>query len=192
MADIIKTLGPYAAVLAALITGFAVSLQWRFGRRAQQQDRKQEVFAAAYESCIEYAEMPYAVRRRRIDAAADERLRLSEQLREIQIKLAKYEAWVRFESPEVGAVYGELVTLTREVAGRSIKSAWLDTGAATDSSMIIPTSVVDLRELADPRERYMAAVEAHLRSRRFRIRLVPRIPHPRRSPPQPVPDHSHP
>ena len=192
MTDVINTLGPYAAVLAALVTAFAVSLQWRFGRRAQRQDRKRELFAAAYESCIEYAEMPYAVRRRRIDASADERLRLSEQLRGIQIKLAKYEAWVRFESPEVGAVYSELISLTREVAGRSIKSAWLDPGAATDSSMIIPTSVIDLRELTGPRESYMAAVGAHLRPRRFRTRIAPRIPRPRRSPPQPVPDHNRP
>ncbi|MEV0695835.1 hypothetical protein [Streptomyces sp. NPDC050388] len=170
MAEAFKTFAPYATVLAALVTGLVVILQWRAGRRAQQQDRKQELFAAAYETCIEYAEMPYAVRRRRTDAEADERIRLSEQLREIQIKLARYEAWVRFESPDVGSVYADLVRLTREVAGQSIKSAWLGTGAETDPSMIIPSSIVDLGELAAPRERYMAAVEAHLRPQpRFRL-----------------------
>ncbi|MET8945351.1 hypothetical protein ABZX30_17645 [Streptomyces sp. NPDC004542] len=183
MADTIKTLGPYAAVLAALITGLTVSVQWRIVRRAQQQDEKRKLFAEAYEACIEYAEMPYAVRRRRTDAAAEERIRLSEQLREIQIKLARFEAWVRFESPEVGAVYDALVTRTRETAGRSIKGAWLADGASADSAIIIPTSVVDLRELNEPRERYMAAVEAHLRPQNRRARLVAYIPRPRRRAP---------
>mgnify|MGYP001248380035 CR=1 FL=1 len=170
LAEAFKTFAPYATVLAALVTGLVVILQWRAGRRAQQQDRKQEIFAAAYEACIEYAEMAYAVRRRRTDAAAEERIRLSEQLREIQIKLARYEAWVRFESPDVGNVYADLVRLTRQVAGRSIKDAWLGTGAETDPSMVIPSSVVDLNGLAAPRERYMAAVEVHLRPhRRFRL-----------------------
>ncbi|MER5953943.1 hypothetical protein [Streptomyces sp. NPDC001893] len=180
MADTIKTLGPYAAVLAALITALAVSLQWRTVRRTQQQDEKRKLFAEAYEACIEYAEMPYAVRRRRTDISAEERIRLSEQLRYIQIKLARFDAWVRFESPEVGVVYDELVTRTRAVAGLSIKSAWLSEGAASDSDMIIPTSVVDLRELNEPRERYMATVEAHLRPLGRRTRLIARIPHPRR------------
>ncbi|MYV53733.1 hypothetical protein [Streptomyces sp. SID3212] len=129
--------------------------------------------------------MAYAVRRRRADAAADERVRLSEQLREIQSRLTWHEAWVRFEAPEVGAAYDELVARTRTVAGQSMKDAWRSPPVADDPAMVIPTSVVDLRVLADVRERYMAAVEAHLRPRGLARRLLPR---PRRAlPPPPVP-----
>ncbi|MEU0120390.1 hypothetical protein ABZ114_01630 [Streptomyces albidoflavus] len=54
--------------------------------------------------------------------------------------------------------------------------------------MVIPTSVVDLRALTDVRERYMAAVEAHLRPRGRVRRLLPRVRRPRRAmPPPPVP-----
>lgn len=163
MAEWIKVMGPYAAVFAALITGCILSFQWWAGRRAQERDRKQELFAAAYEACIEYAEMPYAIRRRRPDLPAEERLRLSEQLREIQIKLARNEAWVRFESADVGVAYQNLVRKTRELAGVSMKEAWQSAGATEDHEMVIPTSVVDLRPLAALREQYMRAVEGHLR-----------------------------
>ncbi|MGW4492707.1 hypothetical protein [Streptomyces sp. NPDC004376] len=187
MADAIKAFGPYAAVFAALVTGLLLSVQARIGRRAQLQERKQELFASAYEASIQYAEMAYAVRRRRADAAAEERVRLSEQLREIQSRLTWHEAWVRFEAPEVGAAYDELVARTRTVAGQSMKDAWHSPPVADDPAMVIPTSVVDLRALTDVRERYMAAVEAHLRPRGRARRL---LPHPRRalpSPPLPAP-----
>ncbi|MFK0173967.1 hypothetical protein ACIQU5_34840 [Streptomyces sp. NPDC090306] len=188
MADAIKALGPYAAVLAALVTGLILGVQSRISRRAQLRERKQELLASAYEVIIQYAEMAYAVRRRRADAAAEERVRLSEQLREIQSRLTWHEAWVRFEAPEVGAAYDELVALTRTVAGQSMKDAWRSPPAADDMAMVIPTSVIDLRALADVRERYMAAVEAHLRPQ-SRTRHL-HLPRPRRTmspPPMPAP-----
>ncbi|MEU2517643.1 hypothetical protein [Streptomyces pseudogriseolus] len=188
MADAIKAFGPYAAVLAALVTGLILGLQARISRRAQLRERKQELLASAYEVSIQYAEMAYAVRRRRADAAAEERVRLSEQLREIQARLTWHEAWVRFEAPEVGAAYDELVTHTRTVAGRSMKDAWLSPPAADDAAMVIPTSVVDLRALADVRERYMAAVEAHLRPQGRVRRLLSHAPRFRPAlPPSPAP-----
>jgi hypothetical protein len=188
LADAIKAFGPYAAVLAALVTGLVLGVQARISRRAQMRERKQELFASAYEVSIQYAEMAYAVRRRRADAAAEERVRLSEQLREIQSRLTWHEAWVRFEAPEVGAAYDELVARTRTVAGQSMKHAWLSPPAADDTAMVISTSVVDLRALTGVRERYMAAVEAHLRPRGRTRRFLPRVPRPRRAmPPPPVP-----
>lgn len=188
MADAIKAFGPYAAVLAALVTGLVLGVQARISRRAQLRERKQELLASAYEVSIQYAEMAYAVRRRRADAAAEERVRLSEQLREIQARLTWHEAWVRFEAPEVGAAYDELVARTRTVAGQSMKDAWLSPPVADDTAMVIPTSVVDLRALADVREQYMAAVEAHLQPRGRVRRLLPRVPRPRRAmPPAPEP-----
>jgi hypothetical protein len=190
LADAIKAFGPYAAVLAALVTGLILGVQARISRRAQLRERKQELLASAYEVSIQYAEMAYAVRRRRADVAAEERVRLSEQLREIQARLTWHEAWVRFEAPEVGAAYDELVARTRTVAGQSMKDAWLSPPVADDTAMVIPTSVVDLRALADVRERYMAAVEAHLRPRGRARRFLPRVPRPRRAmplPPVPAP-----
>ncbi|MFH9688331.1 hypothetical protein ACH4LE_18740 [Streptomyces sp. NPDC017413] len=187
MADAIKALGPYAAVFAALVTGLVLGVQARIGRRAQLHERKQELFASAYEVSIQYAEMAYAVRRRRADAAAEERVRLSEQLREIQSRLTWHEAWVRFEAPEVGAAYDELVAHTRTVAGQSMKEAWRSPPAGDDPAMVISTSVVDLRVLADVRERYMAAVEAHLRPGGRALRLIPRPRRALQPPPAPAP-----
>jgi hypothetical protein len=183
--DLLKTIAPFAAVLAASITGCVAIGQWWANGRRQERDRKQETFAAAFEACIEYSEMPYAIRRRRTDAAGEERVRLSEQVRAIQIKLTRYEAWVRFESPEVGEAYQTLVRRTREVAGAAMKDAWLSAGADSDRAMVIPSSIVDLRPLSAPREEYMAAAEGYLR-RRYSNRLrgaisvlgIPRLPEP--------------
>ncbi|MEU7212602.1 hypothetical protein AB0B06_29795 [Streptomyces sp. NPDC044989] len=65
MADAIKASGPYVAVLAALVTGLILGVQARISRGAQLRERKQELFASAYEVSIQYAETAYAVRRRR-------------------------------------------------------------------------------------------------------------------------------
>ncbi|MFE4411324.1 hypothetical protein [Streptomyces sp. NPDC056821] len=182
----LKSLGPYAAVLAAIVTGFFVSMQWLAAQRAQKNERKRELFAEAYEACIEYAEMPYAIRRRRADDAPGERIRLSEEIRKIQIKIARHEAWIRFESPKAEVAYSKLVLETRQLAGTSMKEAWLTPGASEDHEMVIPTSAVDLRPLAVYREKYMQAVESHLRPRRLRswiaaIRRVRRSLNPRLS-----------
>ncbi|WP_145883782.1 hypothetical protein [Streptomyces sp. BK340] len=53
--------------------------------------------------------MPYAIRRRRADQLAEERIRLSETLREIQSDLAYHQAWTLLESPAVGAAFQNLV-----------------------------------------------------------------------------------
>src|SRR5438093_11643603 len=84
-----------AAVVAAAVslTTFALA-----GRRARL-DRQRQLFAEAFEAVSEYREYPFIVRRRRKDALAEERARISSELSRVQAKLNSYRARLRVEAP---------------------------------------------------------------------------------------------
>src|SRR5918996_3890085 len=61
---------------------------------------------------------------RRRDDSAEERVRISDALNEVQARLNYYEAIIRVEAPRVSKAYSELVWATRDIAGRQISEAW--------------------------------------------------------------------
>lgn len=93
------------------------------GRR-QKNDRKREVFSRAYAAVVAYREFPYLVRRRNSNSA-EERQRISEELRECQKSLAYYTAWLATESRVVSRAYSCLVGELRSLAGGYIRESWL-------------------------------------------------------------------
>jgi hypothetical protein len=106
--------------------------------------------------------MPYAVRRRDPDKAAEERRRLSEELRAIQSRLSYYESWISIEAPTVGEKYSAMVGQLRAVAGGAMRDAWNSTGTDSDATMNIPPTEVDLSALSTYESVYRAAVSTHL------------------------------
>jgi hypothetical protein len=112
-----------SALVAAVVAG-AVSLTtvWVAGRRAER-DRRRQLFAAAFQAPVAYREFVFRVRRRR-DDRAEERVRISGALNEVQERLNYYDAILRVEAPRVSNAYSELVKATREIAGRQIAEAW--------------------------------------------------------------------
>jgi hypothetical protein len=157
-----------ATVIAALITG-SINL-WLARNKAQAEERARvrNTFAEAFQAYADYKEMPYAVRRRDPDKAAEERRRLSEELRAIQSRLSYYESWISIEAPTVGQQYTAMVGKLRAVAGGAMRDAWNSTGTDSDASMNIPPSVVDLSALATYESAYRAAVSTHLATQRSR------------------------
>jgi hypothetical protein len=151
-----------AAVIAALIAA-AINL-WLARRKSREEERARirSTLAEAFQAYASYKEFPYAVRRRRHDQAAEERIRLSEALREVQARLTYFEAWTKTEDPEVGAAYAALIAELRRVAGRAIRQAWLDPPCTDDAGMNIPPDVVDLSPLNPLEEAYLAAATRHL------------------------------
>jgi hypothetical protein len=150
------------AVIAALITGIVNSaLAW--GRsRQDERSRLRANFASAFATYSAYKELPYAIRRRRHDVPAEERVRLSEALREIQAQLAYHQAWTLVESRAVGEVYVDLVGQVRRVAGKAMHDAWNAPPSRTDGAMNIPREVIDLTALTQHEEMYLRAVQTHL------------------------------
>lgn len=148
--------------LAALITA-AINL-WLVRRRSREEERNRlrNSFAEAFAAYGAYKEFPYAIRRRRADVPAEERIRLSEALREIQASLVYHLAWTMAESETVGQAYTNLVHQVRTTAGAAMHEAWKAPPTDSDNTMNIPPSIIDLSSLAPHEAAYMDAVRAHL------------------------------
>lgn len=151
-----------AACLTAVVTVWLAVWAARRKCREEERARQRTVFAEAYQAYTEYKEMPYAIRRRRHDEPAAERVRLSETLREIQAKLRYYETWTAAESAAAGAAYAKLVAEARTIAGGAMREAWKTQPITDDASMNIAPAVVDLTALKSFEDAYISAFHAHL------------------------------
>lgn len=152
------------AVAAAVITGLVTVVLARRKSREEERARLRQAFADARRAQAAYKEFPYAIRRRAAERPVDERIRLSEALREIQANIDFHLAWTELESEEVGHAFAELIKQTRTVAGEAMKSAWQTPAADADEGMIVPRALVDLSALKRAEETYTRAVQAHLRA----------------------------
>jgi hypothetical protein len=153
-----------AAVIAAIV-GALVNL-WLARRKGADDERARvrATFAEAYEAVAQYKEFPYAIRRRRDNDGPGERVRLSDELREVQARLSYYALWVKAESDDVGAAYDGLVSNLRRIAGKACHDAWEAPPARSDADMNIGPDVVDLRALTSYEHAYVQAVHDHLQS----------------------------
>ena len=163
--------GSSSLVLAALLSGavvaalIAAAVNTALARRKsleEERARVRTVFAEAFEAVSAYKEFPYAIRRRRADAPAGERVRLSEELRKVQTRLTYYLAWTRAESQAVGDTYEALVTELRRLAGGACRDAWLAEPITEDREMNIGPELVDLSTLADLEHAYTQAAQTYL------------------------------
>ncbi|OMI84625.1 hypothetical protein BSZ07_37700 [Streptomyces sp. M1013] len=152
------------AFLAAALTA-AINI-WLARRKSREEEisRLRTAFAEAFAAHSAYKEMPYAIRRRRFDAAAEERVRLSETLREIQGNLSYHLAWTKIESEAVGRAYADLVQELRKTAGAAMRAAWETSAIESDTGMNIPPAQIDLSALQTLETAYIAAVREHLRA----------------------------
>ncbi|MBC2637883.1 MULTISPECIES: hypothetical protein [unclassified Rhodococcus (in: high G+C Gram-positive bacteria)] len=108
-------------------------------------------------------EFPYAIRRRRADQPAAERVRLPEEMRALQAKLSYFEVWTDGESKAVGAAYADLVADLRQVAGKACNEAWNAPAVADDAGMNLSSSVIDLSPIKPFEKAYVDAVRDHFK-----------------------------
>jgi hypothetical protein len=128
----------------------------------QDRQRRRELYADALEATLAYREFAYAVPRRRFDARSEERVRISEAMREVQRDLARAESLMKIERNDaIQKAYADLVAETRRVAGGYIRAAWEQEPIADDKAMTVPGgldfSSIDVCESA-----YLAAVRKDL------------------------------
>ncbi len=150
------------SVISALVGALVTTLLARRKSQEEQLARVRVMLAEAFQAVAEYKEFPYAIRRRRHDAASEERVRLSEELRQVQAKLTFYEEWTRIEDDAVGSAYRELVQRLRSVAGAACNEAWATPAIEFDEQMNIPREQVDLAELAAFERNYTDAAQAYV------------------------------
>lgn len=158
-ADVFVSGAVIAAVLGAVINVVLA----RYKDRAEDRARLRTTFAEAFEVAMQYKEFPYAIRRRRADEPAAERVRLSEEMRAVQAKLSYFEVWTEGESDAVGAAYKDLVTNLRRIAGTACNEAWNAAPIQDDSGMNLSSSVVNLSALKPFEKAYVEAVRNHFK-----------------------------
>lgn len=154
-------------VAAAIIAGAASLLVlaftvWVAGQK-DRDNRRRDTYSKAFAVVAAYKEFPYVVRRRRSGPAsipADERIRISEDLRKVQEQLSYYSAWMATESARVAATYRHLVAETRRIAGGQIHNAWTEPPITADEAMNMPD--IGLGNLAASEAAYLDAVADHL------------------------------
>ncbi len=163
------------AVIAAAV---AAMVNLVLSRRKSLEDERARVrttCAEAFEAVARYKEFPYAIRRRRNDTAAEERVRLSDELRGLQARLSYFTAWMRGEDADLSTAFDDLVRNLRRTAGGACHDAWLTPPAQSDADMNSAPGVVDLSDLTMYEDAYIDAVSNHLdaliKTRRiFRLR----------------------
>lgn len=151
-----------AALIAATVTaGIAV---WTARRKSREEERARQrtVFADAFKAYADYKEMPYAIRRRRHDEPAEERVRLSEIVRDVQGRLSYHTFWTAAESPVVGDAYARLVAEVRVIAGGAMREAWQATPITEDSQMNFNRPLLESTSLEPLEKAFLAASQAHL------------------------------
>jgi hypothetical protein len=151
------------ALFAAAVAAVVAMLLHLLKSRADERGRVRLLYAEAYEWYASYKEMPYAIRRRRVDDASAERIRLSETIREIQARLDHFKTWTALENKHVGAAYADLLRELRQVAGTSMHDAWNEPGTDTDTAMNMPVGRIDLSPLVPYEDAYLTEVRRALR-----------------------------
>ncbi|MGW1810467.1 hypothetical protein ACWC2T_34410 [Streptomyces sp. NPDC001393] len=151
------------AFLAAMLTAAINIWLARRKNREEELNRLRASFSEAFAAYSAYKEMPYAIRRRRSDVQAEERVRLSEALREVQANLSYHLAWTKIESEAVGEAYAKLVQEVRMTAGSAMREAWEAPPIETDTAMNILPAVIDLSSLHPFETAYIDTVRTHLR-----------------------------
>jgi hypothetical protein len=173
------TTAAIATVVAAAVSGIIVLLTfWAAGVR-QERSRRQRRYADALAALVAYREFAYVVRRRRApipaheEIASEERVRISEALRELQRDLAFHTAWITIEpASDVAARYAELVEQTRRLAGGYMRDAWNAAPVEDDAEMNIAD--IDYSPLAEYETAYLDAVRRALRFWRVASPLLAR------------------
>lgn len=169
------------AVVAAVVSGWVNAALARRSTRLEERARVRATLAEAYQAYADYKEFPYAIRRRRHDQDAEERIRLSEEVRRAQSRLSYYQAWALAEDPETGDAYNQLVGQLRKVAGASMREAWREPALDNDAGMNIGPERVDLSELKPAEDEFLQAAKAHVEALTTPWRLRGRRSRDRRS-----------
>jgi hypothetical protein len=92
-----------AGVIAVAGGLVSVALTYNLNQRAARRERQTKVFADALTAIEDYAELPYRIRRR--PGSPGIKHELTEQISQIQSRIAFHQAWLSIETPGVASSY---------------------------------------------------------------------------------------
>jgi hypothetical protein len=128
-----QTAALLAGVIAVAGAAFSVALTYGLNQRATRRERQSSAFADALAAIEDYAELPYRIRRRPGTPSA--RHELTEQISQIQSRIAFHQAWLSIQAPGVAEPYADLVQATKTQAGGQMRDAWLEPSATKDAQV---------------------------------------------------------
>ena len=129
-AQTVTLLAAFLTLAGAVITA---ALSYGLNQRAARRERQTREFAEALAVIEDYAELPYRIRRR--SGTPQSRYELTEQISQIQSRLAFHQAWLRMEASGVAQAYGQLVQTTKARAGAQMREAWMEPVLAEDAQV---------------------------------------------------------
>jgi hypothetical protein len=154
----------YIPIIVAAVTGavslLTLAINAVLTAYRDRVNRRREMFAKAFAAAVAYEEFPYVVRRRRISAPEDERIRISTELRKVQEDISYYSAWLFTESRPISEAYETLILRRREIAGKEIHEAWNQSPIGSDAEMNI--AGLGLGRLKPFKQAYLHEVADHL------------------------------
>jgi hypothetical protein len=155
-------LGTFKALLTAVAAPLLLFIvkSWH-SEFVKRRDRRRELYADALSTCMEYEEFPFVIYRRNGKKPEDERLRISEALRDVQKHIAYHQSWLRTESMSVADKYDELVSTLRSVAGEEMKKRWKAAPIKKDADMIVAPKF-DWSAITAKEASYLKAVRKQL------------------------------
>jgi hypothetical protein len=129
-AQTVTLLAAFLTLAGAVITA---ALSYGLNQRAARRERQTREFAEALAVIEDYAELPYRIRRRLGTPQA--RHELTEQISQVQSRLAFHQGWLRMEGSGVARAYEHLVRTTKERAGAQMREAWLEPVLVEDAQV---------------------------------------------------------
>ena len=155
-AQTVTLLAAFVTLAGAVVTA---ALSYGLSQRAARRERQTRAFAEALAVIEDYAELPYRIRRRLGTPQA--RHELTEQVSQIQSRLAFHQSWLRMEAPGVAQAYENLVWTTKQQAGAQMREAWLEPAASEDAQVSLGKAY-DRQDIDGARDQCVAAMRAAL------------------------------
>jgi hypothetical protein len=116
--------------------GILVGL-WVNGDRAERQ-RRRELHARSLAVALAYGEMPFMIRRRRVEGGerSAERVRLSDHFSAVKAEISTCQVLLGADGRRaISAAYDDLVAKACEVVGSEARRAWEEEPIGTDAEM---------------------------------------------------------
>lgn len=130
------TISAPVAGAALGVVGVLVGL-WINGDRAERQ-RRRDLHARALAAVTDYGEMPFMIRRRRVEDKhrSAERVRLSDHFSHVKAEIATCQVLLAADGDQkIAVAYKKLFKTARETAGQQAHEAWKADPIASDRGM---------------------------------------------------------
>lgn len=157
--------GGAAIGLAGILIGL-----WMNGDRAERQ-RRRDLHARALNAVLAYGEMPFMIRRRRVeeDQRSAERVRLSNEFSGVKAEISTCQVMVSADGDRrISAAYDKLVETARQTAGSEAHAAWNADPIQADAEMNMGALFERLAPLRAGLEGFEAALARATLPRRAR------------------------